>query len=65
MWKIKYFKNYNEAKKFMLRITKNAYKYELIFVHNGYAVEYKKIKTIKKEYEEFIMGDFNANGDLV
>tara|TARA_R100001460_G_scaffold59421_1_gene99264 strand:+ start:1544 stop:1684 length:141 start_codon:yes stop_codon:yes gene_type:complete len=44
MWEIKYFKTYEQAKKFMLRVTKNAYKYELIFVNNGFAVEYKKIK---------------------
>ena len=47
MWEIKYFKEYNSAKKFMLRNTfKNKYRYELIFVNNGYAVEYKKIQSI-------------------
>lgn len=46
MWEIKYFKTYEQAKKFMLRVTKNSYKYELLFVDNGYAVEYKKLKTI-------------------
>ena len=46
MWKIKYFKTYEEAKKFMLRVTKDAFKYELLFVHNGFAVEYKKLKSI-------------------
>ena len=46
MWEIKYFETYEKAKKFMLRTTKNAYKYELIFVNNGYAVEYKKLKIL-------------------
>jgi len=51
MWNIKYFKTYELAKKFMLRNNyKNKYRYELIFVnHRGYeyAVEYKKLLTIK------------------
>lgn len=46
MWEIKYFKSYQDAKKFMLRQTKKAFRYELIFVNDGYAVEYKQIKTI-------------------
>jgi len=46
MWQIKYFKTYEQAKKFMLRIRKNAYKYELIFINNGFAVEYKKLKIL-------------------
>jgi len=48
MWDIKYFKTYELAKKFMLRNNyKNRYKYQLLFVENGYAVEYKKLLTIK------------------
>lgn len=49
MWEIKYFKTYEEAKKFMqYGGNKNTqYRMELIFVNNGYAVEYKKLKTIK------------------
>jgi len=48
MWNIKYFKTYEQAQKFMLRNNyKNRYRYELIFVENGYAVEYKKLLTIK------------------
>ena len=44
MWETKYFKTYEQAKKFMLRNNyKNKYRYELIFVNNGYAVEYKKL----------------------
>jgi hypothetical protein len=47
MWEIKYFKEYELAKKFMLRNNyKNRYRYELIFVDNGYAVEYKKLQRI-------------------
>ena len=47
MWSIKYFKKYELAKKFMLRNNyKNKYKYQLLFVENGYAVEYKKLLTI-------------------
>ncbi len=47
MWEIKYFKEYKKAKKFMLRCNyKNKYRYELIFLENGYAVEYKKLKKI-------------------
>ncbi len=49
MWNIKYFNTYELAKKFMLRNNyKNRYRYELIFVDNGYAVEYKKLITIKQ-----------------
>ena len=48
MWNIKYFKTYDEAKKFMLRNNyKNRYKYQLLFVEDGYVVEYKKLLTIK------------------
>ena len=44
MWKIKYFKEYEQAKKFMLRNNYiNRYRYELLFVENGFAVEYKKL----------------------
>ena len=47
MWDIKYFKTYEGARKFMLRNNyKNRYRYELIFVEDGYAVEYKKLKQI-------------------
>ena len=45
MWEIKYFKEYELAKKFMLR-NNNRYRCELIFVHNGYVVEYKKLQRI-------------------
>ena len=47
MWDIKYFKTHEQAKKFMLRNNyKNRYIYELIFINNGFAVEYKKLKII-------------------
>ena len=46
MWEIKYFKSYEEAKKFMLRVTKKAFRYELLFVNNGFAVEFKQIKKL-------------------
>ena len=46
MWEIKYFKSYQDAKKFMLRQTKKAFRYELLFVNDGYAVEYKQIKKL-------------------
>ena len=47
MWDIKYFKTYEQAKKFMLKLDyKNRYIKHLLFVDNGYAVEYKIIKTI-------------------
>jgi hypothetical protein len=43
MWEIKYFKTYEQAEKFIWRNKKNRYRYELLFVENGFAVEYKKI----------------------
>mgnify|MGYP003645262912 CR=1 FL=1 len=58
MWEIKYFKTYEQAKKFMWRNDyKNRYRYELLFakkvifclegkVENGFAVEYKKLKQL-------------------
>ena len=47
MWEIKYFKTYEQAKKFMWRNDyKNKYRYELLFVENGFAVEYKKLKQL-------------------
>ena len=45
MWEIRYFKEYEQAKKFMLRNDyNNRYRYELLFVENGFAVEYKKLR---------------------
>ena len=47
MWEIKYFKTYEQAKNFMWRNDfKNRYRYELLFVENGFAVEYKKLKQL-------------------
>lgn len=47
MWEIKYFKTYEQAKKFICRNDyKNRYRYELLFVENGFAVEYKKLKQL-------------------
>ena len=47
MWEIKYFKTYEQAKKFMWRNDyKNRYRYELLFGENGFAVEYKKLKQL-------------------
>ena len=47
MWEIKYFKTYEQAKKFMWRNDyKNRYRYELLFVEDGFAVEYKKLKQL-------------------
>lgn len=45
MWKIRYFKKEESANKFM---NDNRHKYQsvLIFVHNGYAVEYKPLIRI-------------------
>ena len=45
MWETKYFKTYEQAKKFMCR-NENRYRYELLFVENGFAVEYKKLKQL-------------------
>ena len=45
MWDIKYFKTQNEAETFAKNNEKK-YISNLIFVHNGYAIEYKKLKTI-------------------
>ena len=45
MWELKYFKTYEQAKKFMWNYgdENSQYKFELLFVENGFAVEYKKI----------------------
>ena len=45
MWETKFFKTLEEANNF---INKNDRKYQtqLIYVHNGFAVEYKKLKKI-------------------
>lgn len=47
MWEIKYFKTYEQAQKFMWRNEyKNKYRYELLFIENGFGVEYKKLKQL-------------------
>ena len=48
MWEIKYFKTYEQAKKFMwyYGYKNNRYKFELLFVEDGFAVEYKKLKQL-------------------
>ena len=45
MWNTKFFNTLEGANKF---INKNDRKYQsqLIFIHNGFAVEYKKLNTI-------------------
>lgn len=45
MWKTKEFTTHNEAYKFMQTI-KNRYVFNLIFIENGYGVEYKPLKII-------------------
>ncbi len=45
MWKTKFFNDLESANKF-ISINSNKYQTQLIFVHNGFAVEYKKLKTI-------------------
>ena len=45
MWKTKFFNDLESANKF-ININNNKYQAQLVFVHNGFAVEYKKLKTI-------------------
>ena len=46
MWKIsKKFKTQKQAEKFILNHS-NDYQCNLLFVHNGYKVEYKELKNI-------------------
>ena len=42
MYKIKYFKSYKNANNFLAKNI-NKYKMQLIFVQDGYAVEFKKL----------------------
>jgi hypothetical protein len=45
MYEIKHFKTYDAVLNF---INKNEYKYQMdiIYTHNGYAVEYKKLRVV-------------------
>lgn len=44
MWKTKYFNTQEEAEKFMINY-QFIYRFQMIFVENGYGVEYKKLKN--------------------
>ena len=46
MWETKYFKTEEEAQKFMIKKSFVKYQMSLIFVQNGYGVEYKALKRI-------------------
>lgn len=45
MWEIKHFKNYDAVLNF---INKNEHKYQMdiIYINDGYAVEYKKLRVV-------------------
>ncbi len=45
MWNTKTFKTHEEAYSFMQKI-KDRYVFNLIFIHNGYGVEYKPLTII-------------------
>ena len=45
MWKIKIFKT-EELKNKWIEKNKNKYRIDLIFVNNGYGIEYKKLMKI-------------------
>ncbi len=45
MWKTKFFKTYESANKF-ISINQNKFQTQLLFIENGFAVEYKELKTI-------------------
>ena len=53
MWNIKYFKTYEQAKKFMLRNNyKNRYRYELIFVEMVLLLNIKNSKQCLDHYKQ-------------
>ena len=45
MWNTKYFKTKNEAEQFINKI-KLQYQFTLIYIQDGYGVEYKRLRTI-------------------
>lgn len=45
MWETKYFRNERQMNAW-INENKNKYRIDVIFVNNGYAVEYKPIKSI-------------------
>jgi vacuolar-type H+-ATPase subunit F/Vma7 len=45
MWSTKVFKTEDELKRWIKK-NQNKFQYEIIYINNGYAVEYRKLKRI-------------------
>lgn len=45
MWETKIFQTQQQLNDFIQKIKSN-YQYEIIFVNNGYGIEYKKLKEV-------------------
>lgn len=45
MWEIKYFKTEDEMERFIDK-NRNKIQFEIIFINNGYAIEYRKLRKV-------------------
>lgn len=51
MWETKYFKTEKEMQRFIDK-NKSRIQYEIIFIHNGYGIEYRKLRRIEWNIQE-------------